>query len=159
MFRRGLTRCLCTAAAAAAARRASFTRFSSPPISGVRLASPSSAPLSGEDFVYGELPPTPPPPKAASIPALLQPRVVIYDGVCHLCHRGASSTCISEVAPLFFNDRKIDIDAVVIALNLFVDRILWFFYVLAVLRPVPDSTQCRVLWDISLMVINLDYLI
>lgn len=25
---------------------------------------------------------------AATLPTLLQPRVVIYDGVCHLCHRG-----------------------------------------------------------------------
>ncbi|XP_042452260.1 uncharacterized protein YuxK-like [Zingiber officinale] len=27
-------------------------------------------------------------PKVAAEPTLLQPRVVIYDGVCHLCHRG-----------------------------------------------------------------------
>ncbi|KAJ9172084.1 hypothetical protein P3X46_015370 [Hevea brasiliensis] len=26
--------------------------------------------------------------KAATMPSLLQPRVVVYDGVCHLCHRG-----------------------------------------------------------------------
>ncbi|OAY61535.1 uncharacterized protein YuxK [Manihot esculenta] len=26
--------------------------------------------------------------KPATIPILLQPRVVVYDGVCHLCHRG-----------------------------------------------------------------------
>ncbi|KAH7674444.1 DCC1-like thiol-disulfide oxidoreductase family protein [Dioscorea alata] len=30
----------------------------------------------------------PPSPKSATIPTLLQPRVLIYDGVCHLCHRG-----------------------------------------------------------------------
>lgn len=29
-----------------------------------------------------------PPSKVAAEPILLQPRVVIYDGVCHLCHRG-----------------------------------------------------------------------
>ncbi|XP_010928559.1 uncharacterized protein [Elaeis guineensis] len=88
MIRRGLTRCLWTPTAAA--RRAPYPRLSSPPISGVRFASPSSAEFSGEDCVYGEPlpPPPPPPPKAASIPTLLQPRVVIYDGVCHLCHRG-----------------------------------------------------------------------
>ncbi|XP_008793829.1 uncharacterized protein YuxK [Phoenix dactylifera] len=86
MIRRGLPGCIWTATAAA--RRASSPRFSSPPISGVRFASRSSGELSDEDFVYSELPPTPPPPKAASIPTLLQPRVVIYDGVCHLCHRG-----------------------------------------------------------------------
>ncbi|GJN29186.1 hypothetical protein PR202_gb17383 [Eleusine coracana subsp. coracana] len=25
---------------------------------------------------------------AATVPTVLQPRVLIYDGVCHLCHRG-----------------------------------------------------------------------
>ncbi|XP_010272032.1 PREDICTED: uncharacterized protein LOC104607938 [Nelumbo nucifera] len=30
---------------------------------------------------------SPPPPKTL-VPSLLQPRVVVYDGVCHLCHRG-----------------------------------------------------------------------
>jgi cytochrome c5 len=25
---------------------------------------------------------------AATVPTILQPRVLIYDGVCHLCHRG-----------------------------------------------------------------------
>lgn len=29
--------------------------------------------------------------KPATIPILLQPRVVVYDGVCHLCHRGSCS--------------------------------------------------------------------
>ncbi|KAG0472192.1 hypothetical protein HPP92_016738 [Vanilla planifolia] len=32
--------------------------------------------------------PTVSPPKINSDPTLLQPRVVIYDCVCHLCHRG-----------------------------------------------------------------------
>ncbi|KAG0470636.1 hypothetical protein HPP92_017336 [Vanilla planifolia] len=32
--------------------------------------------------------PTVSPPKVNSDPTLLQPRVVIYDCVCHLCHRG-----------------------------------------------------------------------
>lgn len=31
------------------------------------------------------------PASAATVPTLLQPRVVIYDGVCHLCHRGLIS--------------------------------------------------------------------
>lgn len=86
-MRRSLSRCLWTAAAAA--RRVPSSRFSSPLVSGVRFASVFSAKLSGEDFVYGEpLSPPPPPPKVASIPTVLQPRVIIYDGVCHLCHRG-----------------------------------------------------------------------
>ncbi|KAK8529479.1 hypothetical protein V6N13_102393 [Hibiscus sabdariffa] len=45
------------------------------------------ADISGEaDLVYSD------PPESATVnpllPNLLQPRVVIYDGVCHLCHRG-----------------------------------------------------------------------
>lgn len=27
-------------------------------------------------------------PSPVTLPTLLQPRVVVYDGVCHLCHRG-----------------------------------------------------------------------
>lgn len=27
--------------------------------------------------------------KPVTMPSLLQPRVVVYDGVCHLCHRGS----------------------------------------------------------------------
>ena len=33
-------------------------------------------------------------PKTA-LPTVLQPRVVVYDGVCHLCHRGALSLSLS----------------------------------------------------------------
>lgn len=33
-------------------------------------------------------------PKAA-LPTVLQPRVVVYDGVCHLCHRGSLSLSLS----------------------------------------------------------------
>lgn len=38
-----------------------------------------------EDITYSNSTPVPIKP---SIPTLLQPRVVIYDGVCHLCHSG-----------------------------------------------------------------------
>nr|GEX81628.1 hypothetical protein [Tanacetum cinerariifolium] len=33
--------------------------------------------------------------KTSTISMLLQPRVVVYDGVCHLCHRGLLSLCFS----------------------------------------------------------------
>ena len=36
-------------------------------------------------------------PKTA-LPAVLQPRVVVYDGVCHLCHRAALSLWICQCA-------------------------------------------------------------
>lgn len=38
--------------------------------------------------------------KSSMLPTLLQPRVVIYDGVCHLCHRGLFS--IRSVITLLF---------------------------------------------------------
>jgi hypothetical protein len=31
-----------------------------------------------------------------AIPTLLQPRVVVYDGVCHLCHRGTCTRCFKK---------------------------------------------------------------
>ncbi|PON38995.1 hypothetical protein PanWU01x14_308110 [Parasponia andersonii] len=46
----------------------------------------------GEDNEDPIFTPNPPPsssrPALALNPTLLQPRVVVYDGVCHLCHRG-----------------------------------------------------------------------
>lgn len=39
--------------------------------------------------------------KSNTIPTLLQPRVVIYDGVCHLCHRGVKLVINAD------KDRKI----------------------------------------------------
>ncbi|KAJ4972930.1 hypothetical protein NE237_006104 [Protea cynaroides] len=40
--------------------------------------------FSNESLLFAD---SPPQPKMA-IPSILQPRVVIYDGVCHLCHSG-----------------------------------------------------------------------
>ncbi|KAJ0965410.1 hypothetical protein J5N97_026548 [Dioscorea zingiberensis] len=69
------------------------SRFSSPAISQPSCAPPvhrsctsvsSSAPENDLLFVDW----TPSSPKSAEIPTLLQPRVLVYDGVCHLCHRG-----------------------------------------------------------------------
>lgn len=54
-------------------------------------ASPAS---SADDLVIDEDPPRAASTSvaattvAATVPTLLQPRVLIYDGVCHLCHRG-----------------------------------------------------------------------
>jgi hypothetical protein len=31
-----------------------------------------------------------------AIPTILQPRVVVYDGVCHLCHRGTCTLCFKS---------------------------------------------------------------
>lgn len=45
-----------------------------------------------DDLVYTE-PPVPSTVKPAMEPSLLQPGVVIYDGVCHLCHGGMCCFC------------------------------------------------------------------
>ncbi|KAJ4960920.1 hypothetical protein NE237_020830 [Protea cynaroides] len=49
-----------------------------------KVAAAGGAHFSNEGFLFAD---SPPPPNAAA-PSLLQPGVVIYDGVCHLCHRG-----------------------------------------------------------------------
>jgi hypothetical protein len=61
-------------------------------------ASPaSSAAAAADDLVIDEDPPRAASTSAAAaatttvaatVPTVLQPRVLIYDGVCHLCHRG-----------------------------------------------------------------------
>lgn len=38
----------------------------------------------------------------AAEPTLLQPRVVVYDGVCHLCHRGPNVHNLMEILFFFF---------------------------------------------------------
>jgi cytochrome c5 len=56
----------------------------------------SSAAAASDDLVIDEDPPRAASPSAATgtgtmaatVPTVLQPRVLIYDGVCHLCHRG-----------------------------------------------------------------------
>lgn len=46
-----------------------------------------------DDLIYSEL------PAVSNVkldePSILQPRVVVYDGVCHLCHRGISTVISS----------------------------------------------------------------
>ncbi|XP_047322938.1 uncharacterized protein YuxK [Impatiens glandulifera] len=72
------------------------TRAFSPPIEsfrssssashrfGIVAANSTSADVIGEDLFLEQAPPS----TIASIPSLLQPRVVVYDGVCPLCHTG-----------------------------------------------------------------------
>jgi cytochrome c5 len=71
-----------------------------PPLAGIRGYSPRApAAVAATDIVIEEDTPRPAPPVgvgvgvgaaaiAATVPTVLQPRVLIYDGVCHLCHRG-----------------------------------------------------------------------
>ncbi|KAL6606943.1 hypothetical protein ACP70R_042596 [Stipagrostis hirtigluma subsp. patula] len=70
-----------------------------PPLAGLLrgYAPPASAAAAADDIVIDEDPPGPAAPSpagggaaavAATAPTVLQPRVLIYDGVCHLCHRG-----------------------------------------------------------------------
>lgn len=93
---------------AAVTRRAPFPHYSSPSfycfVYSTSMSTPSQ-PSSGvvsrasasdvADVVEEEADDVLYPHAAASssvklaIPTLLQPRVVVYDGVCHLCHRGA----------------------------------------------------------------------
>ncbi|WOL19855.1 hypothetical protein Cni_G28657 [Canna indica] len=81
MMRRVIFRRLSSATSSSAA---AYARYRLPPSSlGSRFASPAPA---GVVDVFDDNPL--PPPKVAAVPTLLQPRVVIYDGVCHLCHRG-----------------------------------------------------------------------
>ncbi|WVZ81817.1 hypothetical protein U9M48_029156 [Paspalum notatum var. saurae] len=61
-------------------------------------ARPTSAAAAADDLVIDEDPPRAASTSAAAtatatamaatVPTVLQPRVLIYDGVCHLCHRG-----------------------------------------------------------------------
>uniref|UniRef100_A0A5B7BXL9 Thiol-disulfide oxidoreductase DCC n=1 Tax=Davidia involucrata TaxID=16924 RepID=A0A5B7BXL9_DAVIN len=44
--------------------------------------------VSGEDLLLEDSPPSAAVAAKAAIPSLLQPGVVVYDGVCHLCHKG-----------------------------------------------------------------------
>ena len=72
-----------------------------PPLAGLLrrgYAAPTSSAAAADDLVIDEDPPRASSPSAATatatatvaatIPTVLQPRVLIYDGVCHLCHRG-----------------------------------------------------------------------
>lgn len=69
-----------------------ITRTVSPSFHSLFSRSPPSRLLSGAPVdVVGDdllLQHSPPPPVKPLIPTLLQPRVVVYDGVCHLCHQG-----------------------------------------------------------------------
>ena len=72
-----------------------------PPLAGLLrrgYAAPTSSAAAADDLVIDADPPRASSPSAATatatatvaatIPTVLQPRVLIYDGVCHLCHRG-----------------------------------------------------------------------
>ncbi|CAN6164451.1 unnamed protein product, partial [Urochloa humidicola] len=70
-----------------------------PPLGGLLrrgYAAPTSSAAATDDLVIDEDPPRAASPSAATatgtmaatMPTVLQPRVLIYDGVCHLCHRG-----------------------------------------------------------------------
>ncbi|XP_024987296.1 uncharacterized protein LOC112522428 [Cynara cardunculus var. scolymus] len=73
-----------------AARRLIFLRFfssSSAKIDAMRSGGVASG-LAAEDLLLDEESAPTTAVKSNIIPTLLQPRVVVYDGVCHLCHRG-----------------------------------------------------------------------
>ncbi|KAI7728828.1 hypothetical protein M8C21_023807 [Ambrosia artemisiifolia] len=53
-----------------------------------RFVSSDARMLAAEDMVFDEESATASSVKVNVLPTLLQPRVVVYDGVCHLCHRG-----------------------------------------------------------------------
>ncbi|KVH97777.1 hypothetical protein Ccrd_000106, partial [Cynara cardunculus var. scolymus] len=72
-----------------AARRLIFLRFfssSSAKIDAMRSGGVASG-LAAEDLLLDEESAPTTAVKSNIIPTLLQPRVVVYDGVCHLCHR------------------------------------------------------------------------
>ncbi|KAE9454585.1 hypothetical protein C3L33_13513, partial [Rhododendron williamsianum] len=48
----------------------------------------AAADVAAEDLLLDDDLPASAAAAAATLPSLLQPRVVVYDGVCHLCHNG-----------------------------------------------------------------------
>lgn len=73
-----------------AARRMIFPRFfssSSAKIDAMRSGGVAGG-LAAEDLLLDEESAPATAVKSNIMPTLLQPRVVVYDGVCHLCHRG-----------------------------------------------------------------------
>ncbi|CBI32095.3 hypothetical protein VitviT2T_000800 [Vitis vinifera] len=77
-----------------------ITRTVSPSFHSLFSRSPPSRLLSGApvDAVGDDLllQHSPPPPVKPLIPTLLQPRVVVYDGVCHLCHQGVKRVIAAD---------------------------------------------------------------
>ncbi|KAI3744583.1 hypothetical protein L1987_57667 [Smallanthus sonchifolius] len=73
-----------------AARRTIFRRFvsSSSAKSDAMRSDRVSDGLAAEDLLFDEESAPAAAVKSNTLPTLLQPRVVVYDGVCHLCHRG-----------------------------------------------------------------------
>ncbi|GAV69341.1 DUF393 domain-containing protein [Cephalotus follicularis] len=69
--------------------RLSSSSTSSPPhvVSGTAAAAEVADVADEEDVLY-PVPPVSTTVKPVILPTLLQPRVVVYDGICHLCHRG-----------------------------------------------------------------------
>lgn len=65
----------------------SFSCFSSSSPSKIDVvAAGAAADVAAEDLLLEEQPSSA--VTGETVPILLQPRVVVYDGVCHLCHRG-----------------------------------------------------------------------
>ncbi|KAA8533099.1 hypothetical protein F0562_033368 [Nyssa sinensis] len=52
------------------------------------VAAGAATDVAGEDLLLEDSPPSAAAATKPAIPSLLQPRVVVYDGVCHLCHTG-----------------------------------------------------------------------
>ncbi|KAI3796005.1 hypothetical protein L1987_38666 [Smallanthus sonchifolius] len=73
-----------------AAKRSIFRRFvsSSSAKSDAMRSDRVSDGLAAEDLLFDEESAPAAAVKSNILPTLLQPRVVVYDGVCHLCHRG-----------------------------------------------------------------------
>ncbi|KAJ9563834.1 hypothetical protein OSB04_008994 [Centaurea solstitialis] len=73
-----------------AARRLRFSRFfsSSPAKIDPMRSGGVAGGLAAEDLILDEESAPATVVKLNMMPTLLQPRVVVYDGVCHLCHRG-----------------------------------------------------------------------
>ncbi|KAL4586902.1 hypothetical protein LXL04_011550 [Taraxacum kok-saghyz] len=81
------------------ARRLTSLRFFS--TSSSKIDAMRAGDLAADDLVLDELSVPITSVKTNTIPTLLQPRVVIYDGVCHLCHRGVKLVINAD------KDRKI----------------------------------------------------
>ncbi|KAF7124860.1 hypothetical protein RHSIM_Rhsim12G0050200 [Rhododendron simsii] len=77
----------------------SFSPSSSTPKSDAGIVSAGAgADVAAEDLLLDDDPPASAAAAAtATLPSLLQPCVVVYDGVCHLCHNGKLDVCFLYV--------------------------------------------------------------
>ncbi|XAR65023.1 hypothetical protein NMG60_11008965 [Bertholletia excelsa] len=83
---RGLLRNLTSARRSSSPSIYSFSSTSSP--SSTPVAAAPVADVAAEDLVLDDTTDPAAVAAKATVPSVLQPRVVIYDGVCHLCHNG-----------------------------------------------------------------------